>query len=282
MPRRIPTSPAAVVLGAVLAASGSARAQGNAFLPDAGHATLAVSHTFETYDEFWVGADRVSNPGLGRVETATTSLWLQAGVLEDLAVLANFAYADIRTDGAGGMQDQGFADRTFLLRYRPVHAQRAAWRHSLVLGAGARLPASGYDPDGPVALGDGTNDALLRLTYQAQRDSFRGAYFATELGYDVRGEGAEDAWLLHGEVGATFARLSLGTSVSGVWSDGGTDIGEDGFTFPGLDEDVLRWNGTAYLKISPRYGVAASAFTTFDGRNTGRSRAASTSLVVQL
>jgi len=145
-----------------------------------------VSHTFEYYEKYWMGDREVSDPGLGRVETGSVSLWLQAGLLRDLAVVANFAYVDVRTDGAAGLQDQGLQDRTFLLRYRFLDRTRSGWRHSVVAGAGARLPAAGYDPDTPVALGDGTKDALLRLTYQAQLDSFWGTYVALEGGWDVR------------------------------------------------------------------------------------------------
>lgn len=266
-----------------LTAAGTAHAQGNAFLPQRGHGTLALSHTFEAYDEFWRGDEEVANPGVGRVETGTLSVWMQAGLTDDLAVVANVAYVDVRTDGSMGFQDQGLGDRSFLLRYRFLDTTTGGgWRHSLVAGAGVRLPAGGYEPNGPVALGDGTNDGLFRLVYQTQLNHFWGSYLAVEGGWDAREEDAPDNVSLHGELGATFSRLTLSGSFGGTWADGGSDIGEMGFTFPGLDEDLVRLGGNAYYRVSPAFGVGLSAFTILDGRNTGVSDGVSTSFVLNL
>jgi hypothetical protein len=268
-------------LGVIVGGSGIARAQGNAFLPPEGGATVAIAHTFEYYDKFWVGTNEVSDPGLGRVETGTVTLWMQAGLMEDLAIVANFAYVDVRTDGTAGMADQGLQDRTFLLRYRFLDREGGGWRHTLVGGAGVRLPASGYDPNKPVDLGDGTDDGLFRVVYQAQRDSFWGTYLALEGGYDLRESSTPEGMTLHGEVGATYSRLSLAATMDGLWADGGSNIGDPGFTFPGLDEDWVRLGGNAYYRVSPSFGLTLSGFTTLDGRNTGKSRGMSTALVVQ-
>ena len=267
---------------AVSLAPESAHAQSNAFLPSRGAVTVALSHTFEYYDEFWVGEMKVADPGVGRVETGSASVWLQAGLLDDLALVANFAYVDVRTNGAGGFQDQGLQDRTFLLRYRFANAASGNWRHTIVGAAGMRIPATGYDPNGPVALGDGTNDALARLVYQVQADRYGGTYLAVEAGVEARGGDAPNGNSLGAELGSTFSRLSLAANVASVWAADGSDIGEEGFTFPGLKEEFVRFGGTAYYRVSPEFGLALSGFTTVDGRNTGRSRGASTSLVVNL
>jgi hypothetical protein len=70
-----------LAFAAIAAAPREGRSQVNAFLPAAGGATVAS---------------------------------------KDLAVAANFAYVDARTDGTAGMEDQGLQDRTFLLRYASV------------------------------------------------------------------------------------------------------------------------------------------------------------------
>jgi hypothetical protein len=271
------------IAGCVVAARPhTAAAQGNAFLPRAGGATIAVSQTFEYYDEFWRGDEVVSNPGLGRVETGSATVWMQAGLTDDLALAANFAYVDVRSDGTDGLADQGLQDRAFLLRWRFLDTMPGGWHHSLVAGAGLRMPASGYDPNSPVALGDGTTDGLFRLVYQAQYDAFWGTYLAVEAGYDARESAAPDGASLRGELGATFYRLSLAGILHATWADGGSDIGDPGFTFPGLNEEWVRLAGNAYYRVSPTFGLALSGFTVLDGRNTGRSRGVSTSLVVNL
>jgi hypothetical protein len=272
----------AAFLGLSTTTSVPALAQGNAFLPPAGGTTLAVSHTFEHYETFWMGDVEVSDDGIGRVGTASSSVWLQTSFAEDVALVASLAYVDVRGDGLGGLRDEGIQDGMFLLRYRFLDRSAAGLRHTCVVGAGARLPGSSYDPDGAVALGDGTRDGLLRLVYQLQAPRFADAYLAMEGGYDARESAASDATTFGAELGATYRRFSLAGMLGGMWADGGTDIGDPGSTYPGLDEDWLRVGGKAYYRVSRTFGLALSGFTTLTGRNTGVSSGISTSLVLDL
>ena len=58
-------------------------------------------------------------------------------------------------------------------------------------------------------------------------------------------------------------------------SDGGTDIGDPGFTFPSNQEEYDRLGGKVYVRINDRFGLSFSGFSTLDGRNTGDSTGAS-------
>lgn len=249
----------------------------NGFLPSRGHGDLAVSHTFEAYDEFWVGKTEVEDPGVGRVETGTLSLWMQYGITGDLAVVANLAYVDVHSDGLGGFAASGLQDRTVLAKLRVGSVRTGSSQHSFVAGFGVTSPASGYEPNSPVDLGDGTTDVLLRFVWQWQAEA---VYFSQQLGYDIRNEDAPDGIPLHSELGVTVRRVTVSAAYSGRFADGGTDIGDPGFTFPSNGDEYHRLGAGVYGRLSERAGLSLSGFTTVDGRNAGKAHGISTGLVV--
>ena len=264
-------------------ASSAARAQGlNGFLPGAHRATIAVSHTLESYDEYWMGSTKVSDATLGEIETGSVSLYVDVGLLEDLAVTANFAYVDVASNGSAPLVDRGLQDRTFLLRYRFLSLAHSQFQHSFVAGAGLRAPMAPYEPNRVVALGDETQDALFRFVYQIQADVLDGAFLASEFGYDAREDDTPDGMSLFGELGVTIGRASPSLTICRTWADGGFDIGDPGFTFPGLGAESLRVGGKLYFRVSDSFGLAVSGFATPDGRNVGQAMGTSTALVLQL
>lgn len=266
----------------LLLATESGFAQGlNGFMPDPHHVTIALSHTLESYDEFWMGTREVSDPTLGEIETGSVSLFVDVGVCRNVAVTANLAYVDAASDAPAPLAASGLQDRTFLLRYRFLQ-MGSSLRHAFVAGAGVRAPMAHYEPNRAVALGDETTDALFRLVYQIEGDFLDGTYLAAEFGYDLREDDTPDGMSIFGELGATIGRVSPSVSILRTLADDGFDIGDPGFTFPGLEGEMLRVGAKLYYRVSPTFGLAVSGFATPDGRNVGKAIGTSTSLVVQL
>ena len=234
----------------------------NGFMPEAGRGDLAVSYTAESYDEFWVGDTRVSDPGVGEVETDSLAVWFQWGFTDNFALVANLPYVDTTSDGLGGFEDSGLQDLSVMLKYRFL----SSGPHNLVGGVGVRTAASDYEANLPVDLGDNTTDTLLRLVYQFQRETF---YFSQQVGYDLRSDDAPDGIPLYTELGATFGRVTYSGFYSRLIADDGFDIGDPGFTFPGLQEEYSRAGLKVYGRITGRVGLSGAYFTTLDGRNTG-------------
>ena len=236
----------------------------NGFLPGRAHGDIAVSYTAETYDEFWAGTTKVSDPGVGKVDLKSTSLWLQWGLTDNLAVVATLPYIDASSDGLGGFKDQGLQDLSVLLKYRFW----AAGPHSLVAAAGGRTAVQNYEANLPVDLGDNTTDALFRLVYQFQTPNF---YFSQQVGYDIRGGDAPDDYPLYTELGFTAGRITYGGYYSKLIAKGGTDIGDPGFTFPSNKEEYSKAGVKVFGRVTDRFGLSAVYFTTLEGRNTGDS-----------
>lgn len=260
---------------ALSAAAPAAALDLNGFLPAAGSGDVALSFTAEGYDEFWVGTTRVSDPGVGEVEIRSLSLWGRWGFTDRFAVVANLPYVDAEGDGLGGFEDAGLQDLTALGLFR-------LWEsgpHSLLGAAGARTDVGDYEANLPVSLGDGTTDALFRAVYQFTSGPF---YVSQQVGYDLRGGDAPDGFPFYTEAGYSFGR----TTVSGFYqhyeADGGTDIGDPGFTFPSNREEFQRLGAKVYARATPRWGFSVAGFTTLDGRNSGDTSGISVGVVAGL
>jgi hypothetical protein len=263
----------AVLTGLALAGP-TAATNMNGFMPEAGHGDLAISYTNEGYDEFWVGDVKVSDPGVGEVDIDSIAAWFQWGLTDDLALVVDAAYVDASSDGLGGFEDSGLQDASVLLKYRFL----ASGPHSLVGGVGVRTAISDYEANLPVDLGDNTTDALFRLVYQAQAGNF---YFSQQVGFDLRSDDAPDDFPLYTELGYTFGRATATLFYYRLIADGGTDIGDPGFTFPSNQDETSRLGVKVYSRINDRFGFAVSGFETLDGRNSGDTTGYSGTLVVR-
>lgn len=276
--RRAPAAPFVLLAASLLTPAASALDL-NGFLPAAGEGAAALSYSAESYDEFWRGDAKVPTPPpLGEVETTTASLWLRWGFTDRLAVVANVPYVEVEGDGTMGFEDDGVGDVEALLLFSALDRSSGTARHRLIAGVGGRTPASNYVADAPVSLGDGSTDLLVRVVYQLELASF---YLSQQAGFDSRGDDVPDTFPLYTEAGYTWGRLTGSLFYSRLLADGGTDIGDPGFTFPSNEEEYSRAGGKVYVRFGERVGVAASAFTTLDGRNTGDATGGALGFIVK-
>lgn len=249
----------------------------NGFVAAPGEGAAALSLTMESYDEFWAGEQRTSAPPLGEVETSSASLWFRWGFTDRLSMVANLPYVEVETDGPAGFEDSGLADAEAMLLLRALEVDSGGVRHRLLAGIGGRTAVSDYEADAPVSLGDGSDDLLLRLVYQLEVGSF---YVSQQVGYDLRGDDVPDSFPLYTEAGYTFGRFTASASYKRLFADGGTDIGDPGFTFPSNQEELTRVGAKLYGRFTDRFGGFVSAFTTLDGRNTGDATGLSAGVVL--
>lgn len=267
MKLRVGTSRVVLCAGLALAVTGSMPRSVlaldlNGFLPEGGRGDVAISYTAEGYDEFWVGDTRVSDPGVGKVDIQSLTLWFQWGLTDKLAVVANLPYVDADSDGLGGFADSGLQDFSLLFKYRLL----SAGPHTLLGGAGVRTAAGDYEGNLPVDLGDDTTDTLFRLVYQYQAGPF---YLSQQVGYDLRSNDAPDGYPLFTEIGFTAGRVTYSATYCQLIADGGTDIGDPGFTFPSNGDEYSRAGLKLFGLLTERVGLSGSYFFTLDGRNSG-------------
>lgn len=238
----------------------------NGFFPEKGKLDLAFSFTTESYDEFWRGETKTSTPPfLGEVENESTALWLRYGLTDRFCLIANLPYVDSTSDGSMGLSQSGAQDLTGLLVFKALEAGSAV-RHRVIVAAGGRTPASDYQGDSPVSIGDDSTDGLLRLVYQLEANGF---YVSQQVGYDLRGDDVPDGFPFYTEAGYTVGRVTFSGLYLNYVADGGTDIGEPGFTFPGNQDETERLGAKVFGRLDQTFGAFVGAFTTLDGRNSG-------------
>ena len=266
VPFRFSRVAASSLLLTVLTAGAAGALDLNGFLPARGEGAVAFAFTGESYDEFWRGTTKVSNVNVGEVSTDSFTTWMTWGFTDDLAIVVNLAYVDAAGDGLAGFEDSGVQDGAVLAEYRFASVASGRATHSFVGAAGLRTPLSDYEGNAPVSLGDDTTDTLLRFVYHLESGRF---YFSQQIGYDLRGGDAPDGLPLYTELGWTAGRVTWTLLYAQIIADGGTDIGDPGFTFPSNQDEYQRIGGKAFIRLGDRYGLSLLGFTTLDGRNSG-------------
>lgn len=254
-------------VGALSAANPARAFDLNGFFPGEHTGHVALSYSFESYDHFFRGTTKVSNPGgLGEVEIATYSVYFDYGLTDRLAVVVNLPGVDADSDGTAGFAENDLQDLTALVKYRAASYGSGARRHSLVIAGGLRTPISDYVADAPVSVGDGSTDFLGRFIYQFESGRF---YLSQQVGLDLRGEDVPNGLSLYTELGFKRGRVLVSGFLAHYLADGGSDIGDSGFTFPGNQEEYTRVGAKVYTELGTRLGLSGLVFTTLDGRNTG-------------
>ncbi|MGD2116211.1 MAG: hypothetical protein PVG07_14245, partial [Acidobacteriota bacterium] len=164
-----------------------------------------------------------------------------------------------------GLSESGLQDLSALVSFKAFETGSSV-RHRVVVSAGGRTPVSNYLGDGPVSIGDDSTDALFRLVYQLEVGGF---YFSQQVGYDVRGSDVPDGIPLYTEAGYTVGRVTFNGMYLRYLADGGSDIGDPGFTFTGNQDEAERLGGKVFVRFNRTFGGFVGGYTTLDGRNSG-------------
>jgi hypothetical protein len=211
------------------------------------------------------------------VKNNSTALYAQYGLTDRASIVANLPYVNSRGDGQAGFSESGLQDVAALLKFR-VAAFGQGVRGSVVIAGGIRTIASNYEANKPVDIGDGTADGLLRAVYLLRAGRF---YWSQQVGLDVRGGEAPNGFPVYTELGRGFGRATLALLYQGYWADGGTDIGDPGFTFPSNRDETQRVGVKAFLRVSGNWGAVGHVFTTLAGRNSGDATGFGAGIVVR-
>jgi hypothetical protein len=251
------------------------------WLPAERQVVVTPGFAFTTFDEFWAGRTKVSNPPNGKsLDQFTGFLALEGGILPWLAADATLGYTGTDTGAFGGASDDGLADTQLGVRLGLVQESRFAPALTLRVGG---VVAGTYDENTPFAAGDGAHalESSLQIGKRFGESGF-GAY--GEIGYRLRDNPAPDE--IFGSVGVfaqargVFNELDLFTISFGyrhVQGLNGLNIGGARFNpglgaahgFPALREVNQMVEGAlGYTDAGGRhyqFTVAGSV----DGRNTG-------------
>ena len=254
--------------GAAMTCVLSASAQFSAWLPDAHQIIVTPSYAYQTFDEFWLGRDKMDLSD--DVNQHTTLLTLEYGITERLAADATVGYTWVdSTDAFGsGDEDDGLTDTTFGLRYKLLDQDSEGWPMwpNIAVRVGGIIEGS-YDENLPFSAGDGASGAEASLLLSRAICPNFGLF--GDVGYRYRDGDVPDD--LFGSAGAyvAFYGFTLSGAYRHVQGLDGDDIGDPGFSFPEVKEVNQNVEvGLAYRDGGGRYYQLFYAHTV-DGRNTG-------------
>ena len=265
--------------------SGLASAQGliDGFTRGAGKTDLAFSATWEWYDQFWLGDEKVDAPaGLGETQSVAYSLFLAHGLRDDLDLVASVPFVDRSADGLAPPPDEsGFQDAAVYVKYRAWQSEPAAignGRLSLLPAFGFQTPLSDYEGDSPVAIGHQDTDFDARLLLQYTVPS--GFFAALQSGFTFKVGDAPNSVPIGIKVGRGTRRLYYAGWLSVQNSTSGTDIGAG--PFPTNEIDYVRIGGDVFIPLRRSLGLSFSGGRTLDGRNVGAATMLSAGIVFRL
>ena len=247
-------------------------AQGdNGFLRGQGKLDLSLTYTNDSYDHFWVGNDKVSDPAVGTVTRETTALYAAYGLRDDIDLVFNAAYVGADSDGTGGFPtEEDLQDATFGVKWAFWKRRMGPGETSVLFAPSIKQPMTNYEDNNVTAIGDGQTDLRARMIGQYTWDN--GLFAAIESGYDRRNGAPHDEIPLNITLGGTIAqRFTIMPFYQLVDELGGIDINQipaDG-GFPATEEDYQRLGVAAYVRITDQFGISGRYMSTLDGKNTG-------------
>lgn len=276
-------------LVAVLLTAGAVniQAQGliDGFMRGQGNATVALSFSTESYDQFYIGTEENDLPaGLGEIGTQSVNLYAAVGVFDNLDVVFALPYIMAESSPAegAGTDESGLQDASLLVKWKPWSLNvNGLGEVFAVLAAGISTPAADYTANAPVAIGHYYTQAETRLLVGARLDN--GLFGNIQVGYYSKGEadfdvdGVEmsaavpDALDFVAKVGFAHSDFYVDGWLQNQDSRMGPDIMQG--PFPIQEISFLRAGVNVYIpiKVVEGLGVSAGMSSTLDGQNIGKA-----------
>lgn len=274
------------------------------FMRGAGKSVFALSYSTESYDEFFKGTVKTSEPNLGSISTQSVSLFAGFGLTDDLDVVMSLPWISTSASQGYWSTQSGIQDLSAALKWR-AYSMMVGESGSLsaIASVGMMAPMTDYVPDAPVAIGHNSTMATSRLLVNYQ--SGFGLFGNVAWGYTRCGDVVLDRGYSTNVPDFGEMALKVGLANEHYYIDawyqnqsarGGSDIAqrtnldspisqERGLSFPSQGISFSRIGGTVFVPANflvQNFGVGVGGAYTLDGRNIGKSMRLSFSAVYNL
>lgn len=264
-------------LVALLAVVAPALRAQSPWLPEARHLDVTPRYIYQSFRGFWMGSHDARLDD--RVTQHTAAVTAEYGICDFAAADVTIGYSHVSSTAFGGVSesDDGLSDTQIGLRFRLLDENRAS-NHlvpTLTLRVGGII-AGTYTPFRPFSAGDGAHGGEASLMFGKTIPGI-GTGLYGEAGYRVRGSAHADGMRANvpndffGSIGVfqPIGPCVLSFGYRHIQALSGSDIGDPGFTFPGVKEvNQLLEAGLGFRDRGNRYYQIFGAWNV-DGRNTG-------------
>lgn len=226
------------------------------FLPGKGNTDIALAYSYESFDEFFFGANKESS---NTIITRSVNLFIEHGFEDSISVVVNLPFLWI-DDVNSGLQDG-----SIFLKYRNKRVQDEKRSLDLITAVGLSLPLSSYPVDTETPIG--LRATVFQGRFLAQYKFNFGFFLHLQTGVDFRISPTSQTSI------PVLARIGLGSRKWYIdfWAEyyhTFNSFAVNQFT-TGEGSRWLRAGGTLFYNISSTYGVFIGGAQIFGGRNIG-------------
>ncbi len=235
-----------------------------------GEVAVALTYSNDRYDEY-LTADGI--PEARDIETVSYSLFLEAGLSDNTALVATLPYMRAN-DRPASLQDG-----SLWLKYMNLDARKESGSHRVFTAIGLSFPVGSYETAGITALGQRATVFQGRLVYQYQFDG--GLFLSAQSGIDFQfAPESRSAWPL-------LLRSGYGNRwfyVEGWWEsvralESGTAVQS---ATAGTGSSWRRVGATLYLPVVKWLGVVGGGAWVTGGEFIGRSNRYNLGVVLKI
>ena len=278
-----------MVLGLLMVGT-TASSQGiiDGFYNPKGNISLTASYTGTSYDEFYVGTEKVGPvPAHNEITQDIISLYAKMGLTDKLTLILNAPYISAKGEGnpdpiSGNTKESGLQDLGVAAKYRAFGTTFTGGKIDGITALGFSIPM-GYESNSILSIGNGAFSTNLHVGGHLQLD--QGFFTTLVAGYSFKGKAADsfnvnggndydvpNAFLAMAKVGYASSKFyaELWADHQGTSSDG-VDIMGPGFAgnFPETRVNYTRMGISAYVPLTKAVGVSGGYGTVLSGRNIG-------------
>ena len=253
-----------ITLAVAMAFPMVAVADGSPWLPVPGSTQVSLEYVNQSGDEFRAGSEKMTLPN--KIKQDTTSLGLQYGLTDQLAIDAKLNYA---SSTFGDAKDSAFGDSGVGINWRVVDEFERSNMPTVTL-RGAVIIDGNYSVGKVDAIGDGASG--VELSVLAGKYLLPKLTVAGELGYRNRDNNVPaDIWFSANVGYSINSVVGLSAGFTSTRSQGNLDIDGEGFTpdrFPEVREDRDLVKVGASFAVNPRTSLNVNYGEVVSGRNT--------------
>jgi hypothetical protein len=245
-----------------------AQAPIDCFYPGKGNGAIALSASFESYSQFFLGDGSMAN-WADDYNVTSYSLYGTYGITDKFAAALSLPYISIKTKNFNGenVNRSDLQDIGLYFKYLAYEKKFDGWKIALSPAVGVSTPLTNYTVDF-YGVGQGATAFDVRGI----------AMFATDLGFFGEVQGAGILRLAPAPSGSSI-NIKAGYYNAKVYADvfyaiqsipGGADL-PDPENFKALGVSYQKIGGTVAYNISEAIGIYAGGAYVLDGRSVGQS-----------
>jgi hypothetical protein len=240
-----------------------------------GKFAVALSHTRENFDEFYLGDKKTSITirGLDKIITQSENLYAAYGLTDRIDIVVNIPYISSKSRRMvenKEVSEKNLQNGALVLEWKAFQTDGNTGALSFTTALGLSTPLSNYRTN--LIYGIGNQSSHINPSLLLQYKFANGLFINGQGGYSFRTNKVPDAALFAAKIGFAATRFYIDAWINNQTSTSGIDIGGPGFTperFPETKVNTTNIGTSVYVPVVGPAGITLGGGTRLAGRNAG-------------